>query len=206
MSSESFSKVWKSIDPEAIRRRFILINLGNPSKEDLDSVSVTHKGAYATQVVGNLLTTLVTDLLLDKTLRQQTAVEDPLREALKDLVSTQIMGSSDLKDTYCDSPPKRRASSSNSFESFEASGMHFTQTTPFKKYSDKKDELKKGEVNVTKKGVVSNYDMIATGQRTKHLPSLTKVRCKSPTMRTYRTQFSILGEEVLSLRIQNRTA
>lgn len=203
VSSESFSKVWKSIDPEAIRRRFILINLGNPSKEDLESVSVAHKGAYATQVVGNLLTTLVTDLLLDKTLRQQTAVEDPLREALKDLVSTQIMGSTDSKDVYCDSPPKRRASSSNSFE---ASGMHFTQTTPFKKYSDKKDELKKDELNVGKKGVASNYDMIATGQRTKHLPSLTRVRCKSPTMRTYKTQFSLLGEEVLSLRIQNRTA
>ena len=73
----------------------------------------------------------------------------------------------------------------------------FTQTTPFKTYSEKKEEVRKDELYIPKKGTSSNYDLIAKAQRTKHLPSLTRIRCKSPTMRTYKTQFSLLGEEVL---------
>lgn len=55
----------------AVMRRFITIELGNPTEQDLSDVSVVHKGAYATQVIGKLLTKLCADVLLERTLRQQ---------------------------------------------------------------------------------------------------------------------------------------
>jgi hypothetical protein len=205
---DSYRKVWVNTDKDAIRRRFIQINIGKPFKSQISELNLEDKGAYSLQLIALLLSTMVMDVLDGTTLRQRKAVSNPLVEAFRLNVRerrlrSRLDGAHGTQTTTVDDTPRAPTPTHQR----TGRSVTFTQSSPYERFL-RSEENARNECTNTQ--VISNpsplcdYDRIATGLDLKKLPCYTKCRVLSPTRRCYREQMKRLGEELIKVRMEKR--